>query len=78
MEVAIIVGVVVFVIIFIGVVFGGDPRRECPKLMLGYNRCNRWKDQDCDHSEEAFASARRVYESNLIAEREFWKEYDRG
>jgi len=33
-------------------------RDPCPKLILGYRRCNKWAGQPCDHSKEAVAEAR--------------------
>ncbi len=34
--------------------------RKCPKLLLGYGKCNLWFGNPCDHSPETMAEAKRA------------------
>jgi hypothetical protein len=41
-------------------------KEECPKVILGYGYCNRWRDQECDHSPAAVESAKMAMKSNKL------------
>lgn len=51
---------IVAIIVVAAIVLKSRNRTQCPKLILGYSYCNRWNNQECDHSPEAVLSAKRA------------------
>lgn len=44
-----------------------EEHEQCPRLILGYGSCNKWRDLPCDHSESEVARAK--------AARRQWRNY---